>query len=354
MRPIRGYRGHPPRPAGRGERLSAETLSGLDGADKIYLQAPGGFGKTSFLLHLLLAAINAGYVPFYLDAGLAKNLPDAVNDDGLKALFDGCTVGGRFQDFQKAAANDPATRAAIILDGVNENVAETAKVIGLANFLARNYGTTNVYVADRMTRRRDIAETFKLATILPIDLDGFSDGPIHDALSTAPNALKKLLSTPFFLDLYLRLREKSAAIGEGGRAAMLRDYFREYALPDPSDDAHPDAVDAVIAKLSDVAIAAYRTSGLQFPGHVHRQHGRGRAEHFSMPAFWSKITTNWRSGTSRWHDFLAGSWLVRQQAPPNGGPRVSTTRPCMPNRSRRWNWPRTAGRPGRCVRHRSV
>jgi hypothetical protein len=167
-----------------------------------------------------------------------------------------------------------------------------------------------------MSRRRGI-DGFQLATVLPIDLDGFADGPVRDALAQVRNRpLKKLLTTPFFLNLYLALSSNSprAAVdaGAGGRAGMLREYFRQYVVGDARVRKNTLLFEEKLRELSALAIELYKTQGL----HVSRsvlQEKVGEAavgNLISVGVLTEKAEDFLGFRHQLLHDFLVGFWLA--------------------------------------------
>jgi hypothetical protein len=227
----------------------------------VYLQAPGGLGKTFYLLRVLLAAIDADRVPFYLDARRAKTKYRA-GDDGVEELFDECTQqGGRWSIFLKAiGAHLPVI---VVIDGLNESTHSTTNIMGVIDHLARNYVPTLV-VADRMSGVEPRLGQFQRATILPLPAD-VAESRIPEIMISASSALRKVLSIPFFLDLYERILRTSveSQTGPRRRADVMLAYL---ALCDSGDAQAATIVERgkkLASRLAPIAFEAYRIGSVR-------------------------------------------------------------------------------------------
>ena len=195
---------------------------------RIYIQAPGGAGKTAYLMQFLLQAINNGLVPFYLDVKNAGNL--GSDEQAVELLFQRCTQGGgSFEVFNKAK-KDSTSKTLLMVDGLNENRESMQRVRDILNEVWRNNARLHIVSADRLTGSSALPEGFTRATILPINLDEIADERIKRTLASVKNdKFRKLLTLPFFLDMYVQLssaRSSSRGLSSvKGRAGILRQFF---------------------------------------------------------------------------------------------------------------------------------
>lgn len=234
---------------------------------RVYLQAPGGFGKTSYLMHLMLTAIDAGRVPFYLDAREASALPGRGDEDDLRALFGACAqAGGSYEVFRRTHSESPH-ECLVIVDGLNENLVAPEQLIKAVDYLSRNYARVSVFVADRMARKRQLPKGFELATVLPVNLEAISNAEARQLVSKVRSEkFRRVLSIPFFLDLYVKIIRRSTLEkgieGVRGRVGMLRAYFEKYLETDTQSEIQVGRAGTVNA-LGPVAFNAYRIRGLR-------------------------------------------------------------------------------------------
>ena len=185
----------------------------------VLLSAPGGSGKTHFLIDIALEALEQGYAPFWLE--LSKLDEESAGQLPLSAerIFRFSVAGGI--DTFKAALPD----AIVIADGLNERSDFRERIAtGLAQ-LRRDYSASTI-LGDRLTARGS-RENFKPATLSPLSIDEIRKH-VGTALAEGEN-WELLLSSPFFLALYLKVRgtDTSNALT---RNEMFRSYFATHVF----------------------------------------------------------------------------------------------------------------------------
>lgn len=248
----------------------------------LYIQAPGGAGKTFFLYALLLRCFDWGIIPFFMDAGdwrekAAKSRDERLDqlDSHLKHLKSG--------PFQKAErAGHPAL---LVIDGVNETTASVEGLYKLVEYIAGNFGNTAVILADRMTFRSRYPEGFRLATIAPLTRPEIEEALQRSAPDQArpirPDQVSKsfsrILRIPFFLDI---LRSGSGGATASTRSDAIETYLEQIIFPGTNE-----GKDAQFNLLARFAFENYRDKGLSIvqeeldqavgPGWTERLRGSG-------------------------------------------------------------------------------
>ena len=187
----------PPQSYGVSNISPAEFLNSTVKQNKpVLLSAPGGSGKTHFLIDIALEAMEQGYAPFWLDLSKIKEEPAGQEPLSAERIF-GFSVAGGMVTFKEALPE-----AIVIADGLNERSDFRERIAtGLAQ-LRREYSTPTI-LGDRLIARGS-RENFKPATLSPLSIDEIRKH-VGSALAEGEN-WKRLLSSPFFLALYLKVR----------------------------------------------------------------------------------------------------------------------------------------------------
>lgn len=161
------------------------------------LSAPGGSGKTHFLIDIAHAAMAADFGVFWLDL---SRLAEAGSAPKKAELFDNTTLAGGHAAFEKARINNK--KLLLIADGLNERSSLRDDV---ATILAdmRRLESIPIILGDRLSHRTS-RDSFKSATLSPLSLEEIRDR-VGPSLESEEN-WKRLLSSPFFLSLYLKVR----------------------------------------------------------------------------------------------------------------------------------------------------
>lgn len=236
---------------------------------RVYVQAPGGAGKTAYLMHFLAQAIERGLIAFYLDIKNAGSLPQG--EKALEVLFQRCAeAAGTYPVFGKVR-DDSKYWAVLIVDGLNESRESMQRVRDVLDEVSRSSVRLHILAADRLTGSSAPPSGFERATIAPLELEAITDPKVTSALkSVQSDKFRKLLTIPFFLDTYLDLRngkqsgrklKKAAA----GRAGILRAYFEKHL--GGSAEIPPKGLDGAIQTLALHAYTSYATpdQGLRIP-----------------------------------------------------------------------------------------
>jgi len=230
----------------------------------ILMQAPGGLGKSFYLFRLLLAAIDEGYVPFYLDVSGAKFNMDP-SDEACAALFgEAAKKGGNWKKFESAKSK--VLRVLVAVDSLNEAVypERIEKTLG---HLCENYGDNLFLIAsDRLSGKRSaFAKT--LVTILPLRPEFVTTRLKKLQCKPVGEKFLKLLSTPFFLHLYEDIIDRTSA-GRAPFTPQTRAHimFAYFAI---CNDSHtkPELMikrgKDIVGGLAPVAFEAYRAGEIR-------------------------------------------------------------------------------------------
>lgn len=270
----------------------------------LYLQAPGGYGKSSFLRRLIRSAIDDGFVAFHLDP--KGRIP---NWSSTELLFQTCTrMGGNFALFAKAAL-EAKWPVLLVIDGLNESGSEWRTIQARLQELVNNYGQVSIVAADRMNPDRTRPEDFELATVLPIQVAAIPDDRLRELVGRS--AVNRLLSVPFFLDKYYAMR----AAGDGpdisnfGRADIISAYLCEYAGGKAAG-----AAGGLIESLSELAVESYRGKSLRIEASAldARISAADRGCLVEAGILVSHSAKAFGFSHQLIHDFLAAKWLANQ------------------------------------------
>jgi predicted DCC family thiol-disulfide oxidoreductase YuxK len=207
----------------------------------VLLSAPGGSGKTHFLIDVVYRAMERGRAPFWLD--LSKLDDKKANAQPLTSerIIELTSASGGIDQFRTTGNN-----AFVVVDGLNEFGEFREKIASVLADLRRTGGVP-VILGDRLGPRAS-RDYFKLSTLSPLSLDQIrkSIGPALREEDT----WKRLLSSPFFLSLYLKVRgdDISNALT---RNEMFRRYFAVHVFSGSPDSWKP-------ARISKPAYEFYR------------------------------------------------------------------------------------------------
>ena len=253
---------------------------------------------------LISAAIEDGFLGFYLSAGPAAGSSERPDWEDLEHLFQSCArLGGNFELF-RTAVNNTSLPVIIVVDGLNETVEDWPQVSRLLSQLINNYPRLSVIVTDRMNADRPLPEEFRQATLLPVQVARIADEQLRNLVEQSANNV--LLSVPFFLDQFYRQR-LAEGIADLGRADIIGRYIADYARTD-SAQTRP-----IENRLADVAIAAYRRGSQQItgdllfhlsPAEIKQSIGAGILVELS--------DDNYSFVHQLVHDYLVAAWLKRE------------------------------------------
>jgi hypothetical protein len=236
------------------EMVSTGRLIDLVNGSHLYLQAPGGAGKSFAQYEAVLAAVNAGMLPVFIsvvEAGAAIGRVFAASsvEDKLEALFQVCRSKVGYRVFKEANGN--SSPILLILDGLNETSAEAGQMLDLAVNIAANFSTVRLIVGDRLTLRQNYPDSFRLATVAPVGIDQIEAA--HPDFAAFTPEYKRLLRVPFFLDLVL----ESQGLAHNTRREIILRYIGGLLGNQAGPETHGNA-DANIAVLAAIAYEAYR------------------------------------------------------------------------------------------------
>ncbi|MEX2300550.1 MAG: hypothetical protein WD733_06415 [Bryobacterales bacterium] len=240
--------------------LTIQPLSELVRGDRrlLYIQSPGGSGKTFFLSQLAQQCIAQDVVPFLLD--LSSKVADASGIQDLEGLFQ-YAIGGGIDYFEKAKEQEKNRCSMLLIDGLNEADIPYERVLSIIEHTQANYGRASIILTDRMRERTRYPKGFELATIAPLtdeDVQGVLDNVGYEAGKAVAlsGGIKRLLRLPFFLDLYLRA---PGAFASGRPSTVLDQYLRgcltQFGRQDQPAD--PSRIDRQMTGLENLAFEIY-------------------------------------------------------------------------------------------------
>jgi hypothetical protein len=203
-------------------------------APMLLLHAPGGFGKSAFLLRILLTAMDRQVIPFYVDFASSAREPNfKVRDHPtLEEVFEYFSPQADLSFFEDLRQKCPDRRFLILVDSINERLYDWAPLIDqFKSLLGRP--NISILIADRMTDRK-LGSDVAIATTLPLSAEfikkyigssqSLSD---HLNLDSDPRWLQ-LLEMPFFLALsegvYSAVHLEKGDV-KPTRVSMLKRYF---------------------------------------------------------------------------------------------------------------------------------
>jgi len=260
----------------RGGSSADETLSPADLLAKyqsggaLLVKAPGGFGKSFYLLRMTLAAMDEGMLPFFLDLrGTELKLIGAPDEDSCDELFKKASRRAVKWDILRKA-RDKALGIFVAVDGLNEALTPDAIERTLA-YLLKEFGDRLVLaVTDRMSER-PLQFSTQLCTILPLSPAVVAKRLPNLNLDLLGDSFKYLLSIPFFLALYGKIAGRAHAADARPlfqtRSEMLFAYFALCQDSQIGADDMQEAGQRIVAKLAPVAFEGYRRGGVRMDAH---------------------------------------------------------------------------------------
>ena len=197
----------------------------------VLLSAPGGSGKTHFLIDITRVAMDRDYVPFWLDFSLPGDPADTgtLNPEKIFTLW---SVAGGHDTFLSAGQD-----ALIIGDGLNERSGLREHIASELAQLRRTR-SASIILGDRLAQRRS-RENFQLGTLSPLSVDVIRQH-VGNSLQDV-ESWKRLLSSPFFLTLYLKVRNLETN-DPLSRKEMFRLYFAKHVFQGDHDTWSPDGI----------------------------------------------------------------------------------------------------------------
>ena len=240
------FRGDPQRDyddtAAKPERVLDEPQLAM-----LLVQSPGGAGKSNFLAALVQNAIAKGMVPFLLDAAVGSAAQKDPSTWNLAALLAMLTVGGGINDFRKAESEVGLHQIVLFADRLNENPSQASAILeAVRKVVESEVSGIRVVIADRLKDRLQNIAPLDRATILPLPIREMQTHLGYAPIGT--NA--KLLATPFFLEMRLRVGKESDKASPLTRSEMFREFFRD----------HAGVTDALLPRLAASAFKAYEES----------------------------------------------------------------------------------------------
>jgi len=215
-----------------------------NGLSTVLLHAPGGAGKSSFLMELLYVAADFNLVPFLLDFSRPatgrgpgdQEDPDDGNDGAEKQLT---WWSRRYQCWGSPSAlcklggdASGATRALLVVDGLNQaNILWWKAAGAIDSFSKGELSGAVIVIADRLVKR-DPEPDFRRAVIPPLPPAAY-EPPLPEELRRAAesdSSWRSILSSSLLLNKAILMSASNKF--SGGQAApsrfsILDQYFRE-------------------------------------------------------------------------------------------------------------------------------
>lgn len=231
----------------------------------LLIKAPGGFGKTFYLLRTMLEAIDNGMVPFFIDLQGAKLiLDDTVDEAACAQLFAKHSQRAVKWDTLRKA-RDEQLAIFVAVDGLNEALTPDGIERTLAYLLNEFSDRLMLIVTDRMSERPPQFSA-QLSTILPLPSGTVTDRLRKLNVRRVGDGLRYLLPIPFFLALYEQIARGSSAAKSlprfQTRSEMLFAYFA-FCLTENPGRKMQGAGKSIVAKLAPIAFEAYRCGGIR-------------------------------------------------------------------------------------------
>ena len=202
----------------------------------LLLHAPGGGGKSSFLLELLLSSADEDLVPFYLDFSRTSALDPGTTDvkDQLRRWFNQLESVGDPDVLLDLVKNPVGNlKPLLVIDSFNQARRRWSEVLEAITKLSMGaLAGTSIIVADRMVDRGSAMAPFRHAVIPPLALSAYQEalqGRSLETIRTDPN-WRAILASPMFLNLLLVTASTGGASGKSAvpnRMEILSRYFRE-------------------------------------------------------------------------------------------------------------------------------
>lgn len=233
---------------------------------RVLVHAPGGAGKSNFLLELMWVAPTANLVPFLLDFSRKPQAPkeDIVKaEDQFKEWFSGRGTGAVDKLFELAAASSGAVKPLLVIDGFNQALLNWQNALRrIEDISSQDLAGAVIVIADRMVDHNPESQ-FRRAVTLPLAPAAYaaalSDKPGQAVI--ADSNWYPILSSPLFLNKFLQMSGLAKFAGAPvvpSRFSILDQYFR-----------HEDGCGFDLAEmraLSEFAYEAYRQfNGTAFP-----------------------------------------------------------------------------------------
>ncbi|MEK7996799.1 MAG: NACHT domain-containing protein [Planctomycetota bacterium] len=246
----------------RGDRGRPVDLERFDfGSDLVLLQGVGGAGKTSLLRSMMPKWITQGFIPVLVDLKELSRQRSAMTDASratpdqlIRVLLDYSVV-----EISEAKFNDLSRNGTVmlILDGFNElslveeGVSIQERIIEALERLRQRLATLKMVVADRM-HSRPYATSFARVLLRGVHEAELAAvlGEHNISYDDLTQGSKAVLSIPFFLDRWLKMRRDNVP---ASRTAMLAEVLHEAAFSE--DD---------LQRLARQAYNVYQTESLFF------------------------------------------------------------------------------------------
>lgn len=214
------------------ERLLHEEqlLSNAISDGRVLLAGRGGGGKTIFLRRCALRCFELGYVPVFISLKFFTQQKASVWVDlgSRLAKIDFLLRSLSISKLGIAELDSltPSVQRVLLIDGLNEVEAKVAQeLIFCLDEYAATAISTSVIVTDRLVRREFISPSrWSLYAIQPLSV-GEVRGQVKSAENTITSDQQTLLTSPYFLDLYLA----NGSLGSSS-AAEMQAWFLEHAL----------------------------------------------------------------------------------------------------------------------------
>ncbi|NYF51077.1 HEAT repeat domain-containing protein [Tunturiibacter gelidoferens] len=224
-----------------------ELLSNAIRDGRVLLAGRGGGGKTVFLRRCAQRCLKLGYVAVFISLKFFTQQKASVWLDLQSRLakvdFLLRSLSSAKLGIAELDSLTPSVQRVLLIDGLNEVDAKVAQeLIFCLDEYAGTAISTSVVVSDRLVRREFISpHRWSLYAIQPLSL-GEVRGQIKSAHKTITNDQQTLLSSPYFLDLYLA----NGSLGSSS-AAEMEAWFVEHSI---SADELPAAAEAAFRVYS--------------------------------------------------------------------------------------------------------
>ena len=310
------------------ETLSpSDLLAKYQSGGALLIKAPGGFGKSFYLLRMIRAAVDEGMVPFFLDLrGNELRLIGGPDEDSCDELFKKTSRRAvQWPVFRKA--RDKALGIFVAVDGLNEALTPDAIERTLGYMVKEFSDRLVLVVTDRMSERPLQFRT-QLCTVLPLSPTVVATRLPNLGLDLLGDNFKKLLSIPFFLALYQKIvgseRAADARPLFRTRSEMLFAYFALCEDSQIGTDDMQKAGERIVANLAPVAFEGYRKGGVRMDAHWLSDELK-KIEIAQDKLLTSGLLVNQPQNTlafshQLFHDFLAGHYLATRNDPQTDGP----------------------------------
>jgi hypothetical protein len=202
---------------------------------KLLLHAPGGGGKSSFLMELVLSAADLDLVPFYLDFSKSSEIETATADarSQLKEWFNQLEAFGDVDALLELAKPSGNLRPLLVIDSFNQATRQWREALETITKLSNQaLAGASIIVADRMVDRGPAMNVFRQAVIPPLAPSAYREALGGGAFGTIRDdpEWSAILASPMFLNLLLLLASTGGSgspVRVPGRMQILNRYFRE-------------------------------------------------------------------------------------------------------------------------------